>query len=273
MELFYKYYSNTSEFALTNLNKQQISLSSIAVFNDPFEGIGSYTYNMDDKTKEFLQARNIPNLNGMGDHFVSDIHRCLQFKYRIFCCTPNHKNPLMWAHYANSHQGFCVGYEKSQLLQIAPWAKLEKIKYTNQLYPLNRIEQEQGENAIENESLIRDVLCYKSDVWEYEEEYRLCYHLKKDEQQLLTREAYKDFVAKESNFVSVLGNQIDPFRVSPLYVSKNCKAHSIYLGLNIDEATKSKLLNIANTQNLSVFQMSLSRDSFDLVSNSLKIKI
>lgn len=39
-------------------------------------------------------------------------------EYGLFCVTPVSDNMLMWAHYANSHKGFCVGFDSQRLFPI-----------------------------------------------------------------------------------------------------------------------------------------------------------
>ncbi len=38
--------------------------------------------------------------------------------FGVFCTTPLADNVLMWSHYANSHKGFCIGFDSNRLMPI-----------------------------------------------------------------------------------------------------------------------------------------------------------
>jgi|SRR5450830_76237 len=81
------------------------------------------------------------------------------------CCffkdVPRH--PLMWAHYADSHTGFCVEYEVDEVS-----APLYEVNYSSQLPSLSVNEL----IFCPEESLLR-VLTTKNLEWSYEKEVRL----------------------------------------------------------------------------------------------------
>lgn len=106
----------------------------------------------------------------------------------VLCLSNTCVSYLMWSHYANKHQGYCIGFNEGdgwfdpmnylkelmgERFKKPPiderYNKLIKVDY----YP-NRIEQPDEvtpENAL-------DPFFHKSDVWEYEEEYRILHPLK-----------------------------------------------------------------------------------------------
>ena len=86
-------------------------------------------------------------------------------KYGLFCITPIHDNILMWAHYSNSHKGFCVGFNSEKLFETVR-GRGGNIIYSD-YYP-------------EISPLIEDVLELfmhqtntKAKFWSYEIEYRI----------------------------------------------------------------------------------------------------
>ncbi len=105
--LLYKYYNlsddeELNEKRLSTLEQGKIYLSLINQFNDPFEG-KAFTF-LDDETVHEEICR----------------FKCEEFieyynKHTRICCFANpdekNQNMPMWAHYANSHKGFCVEYK------------------------------------------------------------------------------------------------------------------------------------------------------------------
>lgn len=87
-------------------------------------------------------------------------------------------NPLMWAHYANSHNGFCVEYEIRLYGLLSPWLvshdylpenfRVLPVIYTTSKYPLTAIDFLLNP-VVEAER----ALATKSYQWAYEKEVRL----------------------------------------------------------------------------------------------------
>jgi hypothetical protein len=81
-------------------------------------------------------------------------------------------NELMWAHYANSHKGFCIAYDVDLLKQSGDTVndiELIKVKYADS--PANI-----GLMDIRNYDIVKQkLLATKSKSWAYENETRLLY--------------------------------------------------------------------------------------------------
>jgi hypothetical protein len=88
-------------------------------------------------------------------------------KYCLLSVSRNAKNPAMWAHYAESHQGVAIGIDFDTLFYEDD--KAWGIRMHEVQYPLERqrIDVLDDEEKIYLESLIT-----KSNIWKYEEEYR-----------------------------------------------------------------------------------------------------
>lgn len=84
----------------------------------------------------------------------------------------NPDNELMWAHYANSHKGFCIAYDVNLLKQSGEKDRdieLIKVKYADS--PANI-----GLMDIRNYDIVKQkLLATKSRSWAYENETRLVY--------------------------------------------------------------------------------------------------
>jgi hypothetical protein len=81
-------YMSANYFNIRNIETENIHLSTNGVLNDIYEGV--------------------PQLNQEIDYYklqkLSDL-------VSMTCMTETNNNNLMWSHYADSHQGFCVEYD------------------------------------------------------------------------------------------------------------------------------------------------------------------
>ncbi len=104
--------------------------------NDPMEGRYSY--------------------NGKGKHIKPEVYSQMK-ALRVLSLTCDSRNWLMWSHYANGHTGCCIELGMTKYSRLSP----KPIKYVDKL-PIRRYINT-GE----------DLLCYKSKIWEYENEVRV----------------------------------------------------------------------------------------------------
>ena len=130
-DIIYKYYrlderEDKNEMRLSTLQNEQIYLSDVGGFNDPFEG---HAFFLDEK-----ELREKGWNRKLFDSFINNIN-----KNAGICCFSNadekEQNMPMWAYYANEHKGFCVEY----ILD-------EKIKKF--MYPVSYDNQRANGNAI-----------------------------------------------------------------------------------------------------------------------------
>ncbi|MCH8487211.1 MAG: DUF2971 domain-containing protein [Candidatus Cyclonatronum sp.] len=92
----------------------------------------------------------------------------------IFSATTCKKNPLMWAHYAASHSGFCVEYDSLKLQLVLEQLYINKrlvcnhhkIKYVSLAPHINPYLNP------ESPKIVLDMLLHKHILWSYEEEIR-----------------------------------------------------------------------------------------------------
>jgi hypothetical protein len=73
------------------------------------------------------------------------------------------KDPLMWAHYADNHEGFCIEYEITKEIE-----DLHEVNYSSQ-YP----KVSATELIFSQRETFQRVLTTKISNWSYEKEYRL----------------------------------------------------------------------------------------------------
>lgn len=83
----------------------------------------------------------------------------------IYCLCAEPDNPILWAHYADSHKGICIGFDA----QVHPFDGACGINYS-QDYPVAGFPRQESDD----ESLFLKSALTKSIHWQYENEFRLC---------------------------------------------------------------------------------------------------
>lgn len=189
-ELFH-YYGNI-EFALDVLNTKRVYCSKSLSFNDPFDG--SIPLKIDYDASEFVAAvhrtyqKDGHNWEGikkiLDTHISSDgnllnetreLIRSTALAYQkenenggVLCLTEDPLSVLMWSHYANKHQGVCIGLRRSKDNSLGDDDSCSPIIYSD-VYPLPSFSQIYKADA----SLTDDLLYTKAREWSYEKEWRM----------------------------------------------------------------------------------------------------
>ncbi|MGJ8760437.1 DUF2971 domain-containing protein [Polaribacter sp. R2A056_3_33] len=87
-------------------------------------------------------------------------------KIGVSCFSKNNLNLLMWSHYADSHQGFCLEFDSN----VEPFSKAFEVTYKPEIPQINS-------NILMSEKIglesLQKFLSFKSIDWEHEEELRL----------------------------------------------------------------------------------------------------
>ncbi|AOA09244.1 DUF2971 domain-containing protein [Pseudomonas sp. TMW 2.1634] len=171
MTILYKYYSCGGGKAA--LKSQNLGFRKPEFFNDPFE-LTALSNNIGPASKQETLKLQIDELK---DQVV------------ILCLTRSAFNPLMWAHYADEHQGFVIGYDVSGPFLNSPDYNLITVEsgdvlYTNTKtpFPLNPesmgallgvYQHALGFEGAADQALARRLLLTKHASWVYEEEVRV----------------------------------------------------------------------------------------------------
>lgn len=160
---------------------------------------------------------------------------------RVTCLSERMDSPLMWSHYANKHYGFCLEYDFTHtMVKRYPDLNLAKIMLLPVIYSEQRplltkavtnpkfLVQYMKTKTLPNEiieSIVYGML-FKSVDWEYEREWR------------------------------IIGlNMEKPFMKLP-------PARKLFLGANIEDSVKERLIAIARKKHIPVFQMYLAPDKY-----------
>lgn len=91
-----------------------------------------------------------------------------QIKFKISCFSENQKSILMWSHYANQHQGFCIGYDISKIEEEIR-ENIYPVFYHDRFFQLIK-------TSNLNDRKFNSLIKYKD--WKYEQEWRLIYNKK-----------------------------------------------------------------------------------------------
>ncbi len=140
-------------------------------------------------------------------------------------------NELMWAHYADSHKGFCIEYNMEQLaLSEELWFNVSSVDSVVYLPTL----PEMSLNDIFGESeipLLTKIYGTKSKVWEYENEARLLYEASGTKK-------YNPAALK-----------------------------AVYFGLNMDKVHEDYLIGQLKNRNVKFFKMRMADREYKLIAN------
>lgn len=175
-----RYRTFNEEYTFDELVNGNIFLQCIGKQNDPFEGrfcISNEQY-IHKNRKRLEQLEKIINKKiGSNDLDIAfemirphmDIYT---YTIRVACFATTASNLLMWSHYANSHQGFCVYYDTEKILRC--------LKKYSGVYLLPVIYSETMYDATENltsfsSNLGLNPALFKGNCWEYEQEWRLLF--------------------------------------------------------------------------------------------------
>lgn len=158
---------------------------------------------------------------------------------RVVCLSEVYNSMLMWSHYAQNHKGFCIEYEFDESNTF--YKHLHPIIYTKERYTTSKRDMSNT-----NGKWIYKTICRKSDVWSYEKEWRIV----------------------TVNFNKVMPDKLKyPNGKYVLDLKENIKA--FYLGAKIEKKYKEEIIWFAKQNNVEVYQMNLSPDSYDLITKRM----
>lgn len=178
----YKYRSMNCDSILDIFINNKIFLSSPTNFNDPFESRPLLTYHKSVKkrskylrelTKDRFPNTDNKTLNNLmkgkdelltNSENIRKVYNSVLSTIGIYCLSEINDDLLMWAHYSDSHRGFCLEFDSSNNNTIF-WEAF-KVIYKND-YPLVNVMD------IENPDEYPKIILRKSKHWKYEREWRI----------------------------------------------------------------------------------------------------
>ena len=183
------------------------------------------------KTVEIAEQMNLPIEKSKIEEFynridvtVDNLHIKIGETFGVSCFTQSPFNMLMWSHYANKHTGICVEYDFGKLFSGEQTELLFPVNYSKNrpLLHIEKILKYEDNNLSMNENnvnvLFPDMmkcLITKSDVWQYENEWRLIKSIKKESDRkihlpLISKIYTGTNISKENlNDISLIGKEKD----------------------------------------------------------------
>lgn len=167
----YKYGSFQSNYWKDVIYKANIHLSSANIFNDPFDCKANFDYqkviNKGKFRKRLLKMFPEDELKSIPKEIIQkDVIEGMRQDVYVFCFSEVWNSILMWAHYANNYNGFCIEYDTSKIR--------DHILYN--LYPVlyEKVYFDITDNLIDynkNTGMICNLA--KAQDWSYEKEWRI----------------------------------------------------------------------------------------------------
>jgi hypothetical protein len=130
-----------AEFGLKGLRDKRLKISRFDDLNDPFELI---PYNL----RNPHQRRALKSMRSQ-----------LGTNRGMLCFSANWRDPVLWAHYADKHQGLCIGFELPEQNE-----EFHPVEYVSKRLPFPKSPSLVDTNI---------VLFTKYDSWKYEHEIRV----------------------------------------------------------------------------------------------------
>ncbi|WP_323970686.1 DUF2971 domain-containing protein [Aeromonas hydrophila] len=257
-EILYKYYS---KLPLSYFDKPNLKISPPETLNDPFESvIPEYLKSLTIKDTREKYELDLTKDGKPRDNSSAQLLNEMEYlgmlrSIGVISLSETSRNLLMWAHYANNHQGFCIGYdsklignEDSEDERLPISTSPVKIKYNNCRFDFTNISININESHHEKlKSILLHILTTKSDEWIYEKEYRIILPLRNCD------EVY--YLGKDSSIQKQI-NEIQPrnYKKSYTFISnepdfmfaKNISKKdikSIHFGCRIDPIIENEILN------------------------------
>ncbi|WP_157760582.1 DUF2971 domain-containing protein [Chitinophaga caeni] len=145
----YKYYS-LNLYSIDALLRNYFYLANPSSFNDPF----------DCNINLIKDVQNISKYTSVKRNNVRNIGIC--------CLSETLDNHLMWAHYTNNYNGFCLGFRGDNIDANANREIFPRHSFTKVIYPASPVSIEQQLPFAQNY-----LFTTKFKHWEYEQEWRL----------------------------------------------------------------------------------------------------
>lgn len=168
-------------YTINNLFERKVSFSGRKTFNDLFdskiilikptkEQCKSFLNSIDKMQRDFYKIAINHDFNGLFDRLLQEIENKFD-EYRFYCISSDCVSNLMWSHYSNSHNGFCIGW-KDEFLPPQP----ASINYEDNVASfelLDALKATVGIIGPELGEMLWNSLRTKLSYWKYESEYRI----------------------------------------------------------------------------------------------------
>lgn len=136
-------------YGLQNIKSRRLKIARLEELNDLFEFAG---YDLSDRNKRQAVLHTKAQLNQ---------------QYGLICFSKNWQDPVQWGHYAQKHEGVCLGFD-------VPDGLLAQVNYVQSRPPCPNAD-------IATQATMATLLNTKFAHWSYEDEYRIWTDLNEEE--------------------------------------------------------------------------------------------
>lgn len=143
------YHFIKAEYGITALRSRRLKVARIHNLNDPFEFLAP-DLSSTEARRAFLKLKDLHNRH-----------------YGLLCFSRSWRNPVMWSHYAEKHQGLCLGFD-------IPFQEALSVEYCDERLPLEPLFSGELEDRLK---AMKTMLAAKFSHWSYEQEVRLFVNL------------------------------------------------------------------------------------------------
>jgi len=228
----YKYRGGSFERDLKSLEKNFYWSPKFDDLNDPCETlINTDTFKVQSKTFAKLFGKEKSEQFSAVEKAFHNLFEVKKKGIGIYSLSKTFKDELLWAHYADSHKGFCIEYDLELLTNS--YKSFETFSFPV-IY--KKKPPEYGIRDINNtktEQVVQKLAGYKSKRWNYEQEHRI----------------------------------VTGFYGEHPYEPDCLK--SIYFGLNIDESEKEIMMERLKGRNIQFYQIIQKHNSYEF--NAIKV--
>ncbi|MRX70218.1 Protein of unknown function [Flavobacterium resistens] len=172
-------FRNCSKFLFQSLVNESLNLSSPSTFNDIFDCPIIELMNNDDEISQlirkaylsgvkvacFVKNEKLPYSNNISDAPITNDKKNDSDK-------DEYLNELMWAHYADSHNGICIRYKFPSDVTTAGNDNKNYVSYFKDVEYTSDLKKHSEQNSINT----NDAFFAKGESWKYENELRLLYY-------------------------------------------------------------------------------------------------
>ena len=233
--LVYKYRLGDKETFERDLNSIEENCFFAPCFdklNDPCETL-VYSDDFNFQTglfTRFLKENSKDKLVDLNNALNSLVER--RKEIGIYSLSQTYNDELLWAHYANSHYGFCIEYDLNKLLDLYSNEKLYSfpVRYLKSPPQINLTNISSNQHLL----IIKKIAGTKSKRWKYEKEYRI--------------------------IIDKCGNQ----------TYNHESLTSIYFGLRMNNESKEEIMNRLEGRAINYYQMRLSDKSYSFHAELIK---
>lgn len=198
------------------------------------------------KYKSEITAVRKDEPNNFGEKFFNQAITNLNTKIGVFSLSRRWDSTLMWAHYTNSHKGYCIGFNKNSEFfkpkgnPLDPTFMIQSVEYGD-----DRIKVPVEEGVKINPK----ILLTKAKDWQYEEEERII-----------------SLLSLSNKTINSDPYNIDLFKIPHDTISE------IIVGANILASGFETIYEFCKEKGIDLYKSIMSRTKFDMIREKVEVK-